>query len=162
MLLDIAERGRSRGIILIGAQQTASEVERRTVSNSAIRVVGRLDSAEAGRPEYGFPPSSEPVPRSPNPVRYLSPSQRSPAACRGVPVPGLGKPAVGVPGITADYYAIDSQLQGSGSITCKIVVTGPGDNPLTVSHGAASGGYNICDAQAAPTDSTGLSWTNEA
>jgi len=58
VLLDIAERGRSLGIILIGAQQTASEVERRIVSNSAIRVVGRLDSAEAGRPEYGFLPAS--------------------------------------------------------------------------------------------------------
>ena len=59
VLLDIAERGRSLGIILIGAQQTASEVERRIVSNSAIRVVGRLDSAEAGRPEYGFLPASQ-------------------------------------------------------------------------------------------------------
>ena len=50
----MAERGRSLGIVLIGAQQTASEVERRVVANSAIRVVGRLDPAEAGRPEYGF------------------------------------------------------------------------------------------------------------
>lgn len=56
ILLDIAERGRSLGVILIGAQQTASEVERRIVSNSAIRVVGRLDSAEASRGEYGFLP----------------------------------------------------------------------------------------------------------
>jgi DNA helicase HerA-like ATPase len=54
VLLDIAERGRSLGVILIGAQQTASEVERRIVSNSAIRVVGRLDAAEAERSEYGF------------------------------------------------------------------------------------------------------------
>lgn len=54
VLLDIAERGRSLGLILIGAQQTASEVERRVVSNSAIRVVGRLDTAEAERSEYGF------------------------------------------------------------------------------------------------------------
>ncbi|HEY1094889.1 MAG TPA: ATP-binding protein [Glycomyces sp.] len=54
ILLDIAERGRSLGVILIGAQQTASEVERRIASNSAIRVVGRLDAAEATRPEYGF------------------------------------------------------------------------------------------------------------
>ena len=59
VLLDIAERGRSLGIILIGAQQTASEVERRIVSNSAIRVVGRHDTAEAGRPEYGFLPPSQ-------------------------------------------------------------------------------------------------------
>ncbi len=56
ILLDVAERGRSLGIILIGAQQTASEVERRVVANSAIRVVGRLDPAEARRDEYGFLP----------------------------------------------------------------------------------------------------------
>ncbi len=58
ILLDIAERGRSLGMILVGAQQTASEVERRVIANSAIRVVGRLDSAEAGRPEYGFLPTA--------------------------------------------------------------------------------------------------------
>ncbi|MDH3190332.1 MAG: ATP-binding protein [Acidimicrobiia bacterium] len=57
VLLDIAERGRSLGVILIGAQQTASEVERRIIANSSIRVVGRLDSAEAAREEYGFLPS---------------------------------------------------------------------------------------------------------
>jgi DNA helicase HerA-like ATPase len=56
ILLDVAERGRSLGIVLIGAQQTASEVERRIVANSAVRVVGRLDPAEAGRGEYGFLP----------------------------------------------------------------------------------------------------------
>src|SRR5262245_7892748 len=56
ILLDVAERGRSLGIILIGAQQTASEVERRVVANSAVRVVGRLDAAEASRGEYGFLP----------------------------------------------------------------------------------------------------------
>ncbi len=59
ILLDIAERGRSLGIVLIGAQQTASEVERRIVGNSAIRVVGRLDTAEAGRPEYAWLPDAQ-------------------------------------------------------------------------------------------------------
>ena len=58
VLLDVAERGRSMGIILIGAQQTASEVERRIVSNAAVRVVGRLDAAEAERSEYRFMPGS--------------------------------------------------------------------------------------------------------
>ncbi|HEU4741318.1 MAG TPA: ATP-binding protein [Meiothermus sp.] len=58
ILLDIAERGRSLGVILIGAQQTASEVERRVVGNAAIRVVGRLDAAEAERPEYRYLPAS--------------------------------------------------------------------------------------------------------
>lgn len=56
ILLDVAERGRSLGMILIGAQQTASEVERRIVANCAVRVVGRLDTAEAGREQYGFLP----------------------------------------------------------------------------------------------------------
>jgi DNA helicase HerA-like ATPase len=59
VLLDIAERGRSLGVILIGAQQTASEVERRILVNSAVKVVGRLDAAEAGRPEYGFLPPAQ-------------------------------------------------------------------------------------------------------
>ena len=38
----------------MGAQQTASEVEGRIVGQSSIRVVGRLDSAEASRGQYGF------------------------------------------------------------------------------------------------------------
>ena len=57
VLLDVAERGRSLGMVLIGAEQTASEVERRIIANSAFRVVGRLDTAEAGRSEYGFLPA---------------------------------------------------------------------------------------------------------
>lgn len=59
ILLDVAERGRSLGVILIGAEQTASEVERRIIANSSFRVVGRLDAAEAGRPEYGFLPEAQ-------------------------------------------------------------------------------------------------------
>ncbi|MPZ26992.1 MAG: ATP-binding protein [Micromonosporaceae bacterium] len=59
VLLDVAERGRSLGVVLVGAQQTASEVERRIVANSAVRVVGRLDPAEASRPEYGFLPPAQ-------------------------------------------------------------------------------------------------------
>ena len=58
VLLDISERGRSLGVSLIGAQQTASEVERRIVANAAFRVVGRLDTAEAERGEYGFLPAA--------------------------------------------------------------------------------------------------------
>ena len=54
MLLDVAERGRSLGIILIGAEQTASEVEERVVGNSAIRVVGRLESGESLKDAYSW------------------------------------------------------------------------------------------------------------
>ncbi len=61
ILLDVAERGRSLGVILVGCQQTASEVERRVIGNSSIRVAGRLDPAEAARPEYGFLPAGHRV-----------------------------------------------------------------------------------------------------
>lgn len=54
VILDMAERGRSLGASLLGAQQTASEVERRVLANASIKAVGRLDPAEAERSEYGF------------------------------------------------------------------------------------------------------------
>ncbi len=98
VLLDIAERGRSLGIILIGAQQTASEVERRIVANSSIKVVGRLDAAEAGRPEYGFlPPSQRTRATLAKPGHHVRQPAGDPgAAGRRVPVPGVGDPEVRV------------------------------------------------------------------
>ncbi|HOJ50561.1 MAG TPA: ATP-binding protein [Spirochaetota bacterium] len=54
ILIDIAERGRSLGIILIGAQQTADAVEKRVYLNSAIKVVGRLDSGDIDSPVYKY------------------------------------------------------------------------------------------------------------
>lgn len=54
VLVDIAARGRSLGVILIGAQQSASQVEPAVTRNAAIRVVGRLDGAEATADEYRF------------------------------------------------------------------------------------------------------------
>lgn len=54
MLIDIAQRGRSLGIILIGAQQTASRVTPEVIENASIRITGRLDAAEAERAEYGW------------------------------------------------------------------------------------------------------------
>jgi len=53
-LVDIAQRGRSLGILLVGAQQTASRVASEVMENAAIRVAGRLDAAEAERAEYGW------------------------------------------------------------------------------------------------------------
>jgi DNA helicase HerA-like ATPase len=58
VILDMAERGRSLGVILIGAEQTASQIERRVVANSSFRVVGRLDLAEAQAHEYAFLPAA--------------------------------------------------------------------------------------------------------
>ena len=53
-LIDIAQRGRSLGVILIGAQQQASLVAPEVTQNAAIRIAGRLDAAEAERSEYGW------------------------------------------------------------------------------------------------------------
>jgi len=53
-LVDIAQRGRSLGVLLIGAQQTASRIDPDVLSNAALRVSGRLDAAEADRSEYGW------------------------------------------------------------------------------------------------------------
>ena len=47
LLVDIASRGRSLGVLLIGAQQAATEVEPMMVRNASIKVVGRLDAGEA-------------------------------------------------------------------------------------------------------------------
>ncbi|MEX0827127.1 MAG: ATP-binding protein [Acidimicrobiia bacterium] len=54
MLIDIAQRGRSLGVLLVGAQQTASRVASEVLENAALRVTGRLDAAEAERAEYGW------------------------------------------------------------------------------------------------------------
>jgi DNA helicase HerA-like ATPase len=53
-LIDIAQRGRSLGVLLIGAQQSAARVDPDVLANASLKVSGRLDSAEAGRGEYGW------------------------------------------------------------------------------------------------------------
>jgi hypothetical protein len=52
LMVDIAARGRSLGVLLIGAQQSAGEVDPNIIRNAAIKVVGRLDAGETA--EYRF------------------------------------------------------------------------------------------------------------
>jgi uncharacterized protein len=52
VLIDIASRGRSLGVLLIGAQQGAGDVDGNIIRNAALKVVGRLDAGEAG--DYKF------------------------------------------------------------------------------------------------------------
>jgi DNA helicase HerA-like ATPase len=52
LLVDIAARGRSLGVLLVGAQQSARDVDGNIIRNAALKVVGRLDAGEAG--EYKF------------------------------------------------------------------------------------------------------------
>ena len=53
-VLDIAERGRSFGIVLFSAQQFLSAVHPRVTGNSASKVLGRTDSAEINEGAYRF------------------------------------------------------------------------------------------------------------
>jgi len=53
-VLDVAERGRSLGVILISAQQFMSAVHPRVTGNSATKIIGRTGSSEANAPDYRF------------------------------------------------------------------------------------------------------------
>jgi DNA helicase HerA-like ATPase len=54
LVLEIAERGRSLGVILISAQQFMSAVHERVTGNCATKVIGRSGSSEILQPEYRF------------------------------------------------------------------------------------------------------------
>jgi hypothetical protein len=53
-VLDVAERGRSLGVILISAQQFMSAVHPRATGNSATKIIGRTGSSEVNAPDYRF------------------------------------------------------------------------------------------------------------
>jgi hypothetical protein len=53
-VLDIAERGRSLGVILISAQQFMSAVHPRVTGNAATKILGRTGSSEVFQPDYRF------------------------------------------------------------------------------------------------------------
>lgn len=53
-VLEIAERGRSLGVVLFGAEQFMSAVHERVAGNSSTLVLGRSGSAELSSPVYRF------------------------------------------------------------------------------------------------------------
>jgi len=53
-VLDIAERGRSLGVVLLGAEQFMSAVHERVVGNCSTTIIGRSGSAELSSPVYRF------------------------------------------------------------------------------------------------------------
>ncbi|HEV2472389.1 MAG TPA: ATP-binding protein, partial [Chthonomonadales bacterium] len=53
-ILEVAERGRSIGVVLFSAQQFLSAVHSRVPGNAATQVLGRNGSAELASPEYRF------------------------------------------------------------------------------------------------------------
>jgi DNA helicase HerA-like ATPase len=87
LLVDIAARGRSLGVILIGAQQNPSGVDRDITNNAALEVVGQIKASESS--ELGFLPpamraraqiiapgtmiTSQPLLPAPVPIRFPFP-----------------------------------------------------------------------------------------
>jgi DNA helicase HerA-like ATPase len=53
-ILDISERGRSLGVILLSAQQFMSAVHPRVTGNAATKILGRSTSSEIMQPDYRF------------------------------------------------------------------------------------------------------------
>lgn len=53
-VLDIAERGRSLGVVLFSAQQFLSAVHSRVTGNCATRILGRTGASEIATPDYRF------------------------------------------------------------------------------------------------------------
>ncbi len=53
-VLDIAERGRSLGVILFSAQQFMSAVHSRVTGNCATKILGRVGASEIATPDYRF------------------------------------------------------------------------------------------------------------
>jgi DNA helicase HerA-like ATPase len=53
-VLDVAERGRSLGVVLISAQQFMSGVHPRITGNSATKIIGRTGASEVNSPDYRF------------------------------------------------------------------------------------------------------------
>src|SRR6266403_1117949 len=53
-VLDIAERGRSLGVVLFSAQQFMSAVHSRVTGNCATKILGRTGATEIGTPDYRF------------------------------------------------------------------------------------------------------------
>ena len=87
LLVDIAERGRSLGVLLIGAQQAASAVAPALPRNASLKVAGRLDASESDTYRFltpalreratRFMPGtmvvSQPIVPEPIPVRFPFP-----------------------------------------------------------------------------------------
>ena len=92
LLVDVAARGRSLGVILVGAQQSPSGVDRDITNNASLEVVGQIKASESS--ELGFLP---PAMRARAQIIAPGTMITSPAAAAGagadpVPVPAIRHP----------------------------------------------------------------------
>ena len=95
MLIDIAQRGRSLGVLLVGAQQTASRVAPEVLENAALRVAGspRCGRSRTVRVRLDAPIDSCPRPAAQTGDDGGEPTGHPGAARAHLPIPGVGHPA---------------------------------------------------------------------
>ena len=88
LLVDIAERGRSMGVLLLGAEQYAGSVESTVIRNAAVKLVGRLDAGDLDAYRF-LPRRCASGPRCSSPARWSCTSRSSPplsrSGCRSRP-----------------------------------------------------------------------------
>lgn len=56
-ILDVAERGRSLGVVLFGAEQFRTAIHDRVIGNCATHAYGRTNAIEVGKSDYKYIPS---------------------------------------------------------------------------------------------------------
>ena len=89
LLVDIAERGRSLGVLLVGAQQAASAVAPALPRNASLKVAGRLDASEADAYRFLSSALRERASRFMPGTMVLSQPNRARAHPHALPVPAL-------------------------------------------------------------------------
>ena len=57
-ILDVTDRGRSRGLVLFGAEQFRSNIHQRVTGNCSTHAYGRTNSIETATKDYGSLPST--------------------------------------------------------------------------------------------------------
>jgi hypothetical protein len=129
--------------------------------NTSPSFATKVQSAVGGQIISGQPvtPSTAPPPPKPKPhtLTYIvlgTPGAQVTYGPSGSNFNGQVPMRITAPLRHPQYYAIDAQVQGGGSVTCKIKVDGK-----TISQANASGGYNIASCEIDQNPLTGQ-WEN--
>ena len=118
LLVDIAERGRSLGVLLIGAQQAASAVAQALPRNASLKVAGRLDASESDTYRFLTPALRERATRfMPGTMVVSQPIVPEPIPIRFPFPPFATNPDEAAPDEAADRQKTDRILSNLGALT---------------------------------------------
>ena len=118
LLVDIAERGRSLGVLLVGAQQAASAVAQALPRNASLKVAGRLDASESDAYRFLTPALRERATRfMPGTMVVSQPIVPEPIPVRFPFPPFATNPDEAAADETADRKKTDRILSNLGALT---------------------------------------------